>query len=294
MSTYHGYTKRGAFMREIEAQAISDAVAKLCQDSCLFLPEDVERCIKKAEEHEESEAGKEALSLILENARVSREESIPLCQDCGVTVIFIEVGQDAHIVNGSLHDALAEGVSRGYKEGFLRKSMVSDPLFERKNTLDNTPPVTYIDIAPGDRIKITVAPKGGGSENMSALAMLTPSAGVKGVKDFVLHTVEKAGSNPCPPILVGVGIGGTADKAMILAKKAILRKLPSHNDAAAFSELEETLLAEINGLGIGPQGFGGRVTALAVNIETFPCHIASLPVAVNIQCHSARHKEVII
>jgi fumarate hydratase subunit alpha len=281
-------------MRNIEAQIITEEVARLCREACLYLPEDIEQSLKSAETIEESRAGKEALSLIMENAAVSRTEGIPLCQDCGVTVIFLDLGQDVHISGGLLSEALAEGVRMGYSEGFLRKSIVADPLFRRKNTQDNTPPVTYIDIVPGDRVRIVVAPKGGGSENMSALAMLTPSAGVKGVRDFVLETIEGAGSNPCPPIIVGVGIGGTADKAMVLAKKAVFREIPSHHHDDEYRALEESLLAEINDLGIGPQGFGGRVTALAVNIESYPCHIASLPVAVNLQCHSARHKEVII
>ncbi|MDQ7822077.1 MAG: fumarate hydratase [Candidatus Eremiobacteraeota bacterium] len=281
-------------MRELHRDEIARAVASLCEPACLELPPDVEKSLKTALDTEKSPAGKEALELINENIVISREEKIPLCQDCGFAVLFLELGQELHIVGGSLTEALNEGIAKGYTEGYLRKSIVSDPLFGRKNTTDNTPPVVHIDVVPGDRLKIVLAPKGGGSENMSALAMLKPAQGVEGVKAFVRETVERAGSNPCPPIIVGIGIGGTADKAMVLAKKALLRPIgPSHPEEA-YGALEKELLTLVNSLGIGPQGFGGIVTALAVHIETFPCHIASLPVAINLQCHSARHAEVVL
>lgn len=281
-------------MRDIKAQDITEAVSKLCQDACVYLPADVENSLKASLKKEESPAGREALKLLIENVSISREEGIPLCQDCGFAVIFLELGQEVHIIEGNLNEAVTSGVKKGYDQGFLRKSIVDDPVFERKNTGDNTPPVIYTDIVPGDKLRIIMTPKGGGSENMSALAMLKPASGIKGVKDFVIETVLKAGSNPCPPIIVGVGIGGTADKAMVIAKKSLLRAIGSHNPRSEHAQLEKELLDEINKLGIGPQGFGGRVTALAVHVETYPCHIASMPVAVNIQCHSARHKEIIL
>lgn len=281
-------------MREIKTQEITEAVSRLCREAAVFLPGDVKDSLEASLQKEESAAGRETLKLILENMEISRAEGTPLCQDCGFAVLFLELGQDAHVVGGDLYEAVSAGVRKGYEEGYLRKSIVDDPVFERKNTRDNTPPVIYTDIVAGDRLRIMIAPKGGGSENMSALAMLKPAVGVKGVKDFVRETVLRAGSNPCPPIIVGIGIGGTADRAMVNAKRSLLREIGSHNPHPAYTKLENELLDEVNNLGIGPQGFGGRITALAVHIETYPCHMASMPVAVNIQCHSARHKEVIL
>lgn len=255
--------------------------------------EDVLHSLKKSLEHEVSPGGKEILKLLIENAKIAREENIPMCQDTGFTVVFVEIGQDVHIVGGDINKAINEGVRRGYQEGYLRKSIVGDPI-KRVNTGDNTPCVIHTKIVPGEKLKITVAPKGGGSENMSALKMLKPSDGVEGVKRFVIETVETAGPNPCPPLVVGVGIGGTMEKAAILAKEALLRDIGSRNPQQHIAELEKELLQDINKLGIGPQGMGGRVTALAVHIETFAAHIASLPVAVNLNCHAARHKCIVL
>ena len=281
-------------MREIKTYIIIEEVARMCQDANFYLCDDVLVAIKKAKENEVSDAAKEVLSLIQENAKISADENIPLCQDCGATVIFIDLGQDLHIVGGDLYDALAEGVRQGYEDGYLRKSMADKPFSARINTKDNTPPIIHTRIVPGDKLKITVAPKGGGSENMSKLAVLKPAQGRQGVIDFVVKAVEDAGSNPCPPIIVGVGIGGTAERTMELAKRSLLREVGKPNDDPENAELEAELLKRVNALGIGPQGFGGRTTALSVHVETFPSHIASLPVAVNIQCHSARHKEAIL
>lgn len=279
-------------MREIKASQIKEAVKKLCMEANYYLPEDVVFALKKGYEKEESPAGKEIFNQLFENIEIAKKEKIALCQDTGVAVFFIEVGQEVKISEGFLVDAVNEGVKEGYTEGYLRKSMVSDPLFERKNTKDNTPPVIHTSIVPGDKIRIIFAPKGGGSENMSRLCMLKPADGVEGVKDFVIETVKQAGSNACPPVVVGVGIGGDFEMAALLAKKALLREVGKNNPHPQYAKLEKELLSEINRLGIGPQGLGGRVTALSVNIEWFPCHIASLPVAVNLQCHAARHKEV--
>ncbi|MBC7190227.1 fumarate hydratase [Candidatus Aerophobetes bacterium] len=279
-------------MREIKASQIKETVKKLCMEANYYLPEDVIFALKKGYEKEESSAGKEIFNQLFENIEIAKREKIALCQDTGVAVFFIEVGQEVKISEGFLVDAVNEGVREGYTEGYLRKSMVSDPLFERKNTKDNTPAVIHTSIVPGDKIRIIFAPKGGGSENMSRLCMLKPADGVEGVKNFVIKTVKEAGANPCPPVVVGVGIGGDFEMVALLAKKALLRKIGEHNPDPRYARLEDELLSEINRLGIGPQGLGGRVTALSVNIEWFPCHIASLPVAVNLQCHAARHKEV--
>jgi fumarate hydratase subunit alpha len=234
------------------------------------------------------------LDQILENADISREQQMPLCQDCGLTVVFVELGQEVHIVGGELNQAIAEGVRRGYADGYLRKSMVERPFSDRINTRDNSPPVIHTTIVPGGWLKLTVAPKGGGSENMSQLGMLKPADGRQGVIDFVVESVRRAGANPCPPIIVGVGVGGSAEKAMWLAKHSLLRKVGLASPDVEVAELEAEILERVNRIGIGPQGLGGRTTALAVHVETFPCHIASMPVAVNIQCHSARHKEVVL
>lgn len=281
-------------MKEITTDKIIETVAKLCQEANFYLCEDVLASIKKAKENEVSEAAIEVLSLIQENAKIAAEEKIPLCQDCGAAVVFIDLGQDVHIAGGDLYEALAQGVRDGYEEGYLRKSMVDKPFSTRINTKDNTPPIIHTRIVPGDKLKIIVAPKGGGSENMSKLAVLKPAQGRQGVIDFVTNAVEEAGSNPCPPLIVGVGIGGTAERTMELAKRSLLREVGKPNDDPEIEELEAELLKRVNAVGTGPQGFGGRTTALSVHVETFPCHIASLPVAVNIQCHSARHKEAIL
>lgn len=281
-------------MREINVEMITKTVEKLCIESNYYLPQDVKKALEDAMEKEDSLLGKEILSDILKNQDIARTNDVPICQDTGLAVIFLELGQDVRLVGGDLNDAINEGVKRGYVNGYLRKSAVNDPFIVRKNTGDNTPAIIHTKIVPGENIKLIIAPKGGGSENMSALAMLKPSDGIKGIKKFVLDTVEKAGSNPCPPIIVGIGIGGTIDKTTLIAKQSLLRKVGEHNLNPKVAELENELLEEINKLGIGPQGFGGRTTALAVNIETFPAHIASMPVAINIQCHVARHQEAII
>jgi len=281
-------------MREIDAQEVTKTVSQLFQEACHYLPEDVLTSLKQAREAEESAVGRDVLDRILDNAEISAKEKIPLCQDTGTAVVFLELGQDAHIAGGDLCTAINEGVRQGYTEGYLRKSMVRQPYSSRVNTKDNTPAVIHTDIVPGDRLKIAVMPKGGGAENMARLAMLPPARGRQGVIDFVVNAVDEAGSNPCPPVIVGVGIGGTAEKAVLVAKKALLRKVGEPNPDAEVAELEKEILHRVNNLGIGPMGYGGRNTALAVHAEVFPTHIASLPVAVNLQCHGARHKEAIL
>ncbi|MHB1006217.1 MAG: fumarate hydratase [Chloroflexota bacterium] len=281
-------------MREIQSALIAEMVARLCKEANYYLGEDVERALRQGLAREESPLGKEVLAQLLRNAEIAATEEVPVCQDTGVAVMFLELGQDAHVVGGNLWDALVEGVRRGYGEGYLRKSMVTTPIFNRSNTKDNTPPVVHTEIVPGDRLTITVLPKGAGSENMSRLFMLVPADGVEGVKRVVLRAVEEAGPNPCPPIIVGVGIGGTSEKATILAKRALMREVGEPNKDPQIAELESELLERVKALGIGPAGFGGCTTALAVQIETYPCHIASLPVAVNIQCHAARHKSAVL
>ncbi len=279
-------------MREIKSEKITEVVRKLCIEANRHLPDDVKRCILSAREKETWQGASEILDRIVENYEIADNENVPICQDTGAACVFVSIGQDVH-VSGNITDAINEGVRQGYADGYLRKSIVKDPL-DRVNTGDNTPAMIYYDITDGDKIEITVAPKGFGSENMSRVAMLRPSDGVEGVKEFVINTVKEAGPNPCPPIVVGVGIGGTFDKAAYLAKKALLRCADESNADAFYAELEEELLEKINALGIGPQGLGGRTTALAVNIETFPTHIAGLPVAVNINCHVTRHKTEVI
>ena len=278
-------------MREVNVTSITEAVKKLCIDVNYYLGEDVIKRLQAFMEKEESSTGKEVLQKILENAEIARTEQVPLCQDTGFAVFFVKLGQDVRLVGGDFVDAVNEGVRQGYQEGYLRKSIVSDPI-ERKNTGDNTPAIIYTDIVPGDQIKIVIAPKGGGSENMSEVKMMAPAAGVDGVREFVIDRVRRSGANPCPPVIVGVGIGGTFDKCAQIAKKALLRPIGSKHPNPFYADLEDELLQKINKLGIGPQGFGGRITALAVHIEVHPCHIASFPVAVNMQCHVARHKEV--
>lgn len=274
-------------MREIDSSLISEVVARLCIDANYHLPPDMKKQIISSSKEESWETASIILDQIIENFNIADENLQPICQDTGLACVFLSIGQDVHI-KGNLEEAVNEGVRKGYSQGYLRKSVVSDPL-KRVNTGDNTPAMIYYDICPGDKIKITVAPKGFGSENMSQIKMLKPSDGIEGVKDFVIKVVEDAGPNPCPPIVVGVGIGGTFDKAAYLAKKALMRPVDQRNSEAFYAELEEELLEKINALGIGPQGFGGKTTALAVNIEKFPTHIAGLPVAVNINCHVTRH-----
>lgn len=278
-------------MRTIHIDAVTEAVEELCKSSNYYLNEDILKGIKNALDTEESETGRDILSKLIENANIAKEKGVTICQDTGMTVVFAEVGQDVHITGGGLTDAINEGVKRGYEKGYLRKSVVRDPI-ERVNTKDNTPAVIHYNIVEGERIKITVAPKGFGSENMSSLKMLKPAEGLEGVKRFVIDTVDNAGPNPCPPIIVGVGIGGTMEKAALLAKKALLRPIDQRSGIEYVKELETQLLEEINKLGIGPSGLGGRTTALAVNVEVYPTHIAGLPVAVNINCHATRHAEV--
>lgn len=277
-------------MREIHISEIISTVRDLCIESNYYLSSDVKESLCKAKEDETWPLAENVLDQLILNSNIAQKEDMPICQDTGMACVFVEIGQEVHIVGGLLQDAINEGVRRGYDEGFLRKSVVKDPI-HRVNTKDNTPAIIYYDIVPGDKIKITVAPKGFGSENMSRIKMLKPSDGLQGVKDFIIETVKLAGPNPCPPIVIGVGIGGTFDKAAYLAKKALIRPLDKRNDEKFYSDLEKELLDTINKLGIGPQGFGGKTTALGLNIETYPTHIAGLPVAVNINCHATRHKE---
>ncbi len=280
-------------MREVPVSKITEEVARLSIEANYQLGDDVVQALRKALDQEESPVGRSILERIIENAEIAAQGEYPYCQDTGFAVVYVEIGQDVKLTGGDLYDAINEGVRKGYTEGYLRKSIVRDPL-RRVNTGDNTPAVIWTDIVPGDKVKITVAAKGGGSENMSEVRMLKPADGAEGVKDFVVERVERSGGNPCPPIVVGVGIGGTFEKCAWLAKKAAIRKIGERNPDPFYAEMEEELLERINKLGIGPQGLGGRVTALDVHIEAYPCHIASLPVAVNIQCHADRHKTVII
>lgn len=277
-------------MKEINVAEITKTIRQLCIDANYYLSDDIRNQLLKAKEKETWDIAKGVLDKILINADIAKNEKMPMCQDTGMTCVFVDMGQDVHIVGGSLEEAINKGVAAGYEDGFLRKSVVKDPI-DRVNTKDNTPAVIYYNIVPGDKLKITVAPKGFGSENMSQIKMLKPSDGLSGVKEFILKVVKEAGPNPCPPIVVGVGIGGTFDRAANLAKRAAIRPTEEPNSNSFYAELEKELTEEINKLGIGPQGFGGRTTALAVNIETYPTHIAGLPVAVNINCHAARHAE---
>lgn len=281
-------------MREIKASAITQAVAQLCQQANFELGDDVLSALNQAQQREESPLGREVLSQLLQNARIARQERFPLCQDCGTAVVFLELGQEAHITGGDLYTAVAEGVHQGYTQGYLRKCLVRQPFSARINTNDNTPPVIHTEIVPGSQVKIIVMPKGGGAENMSRLAMLKPGDGRQGVIDQAVRTVDEAGGNPCPPLIVGLGIGATAEQAMLLAKKTLLRSVAKPNPDPEIAELEQETLGRINALGIGPMGFGGRITALAVHAEVMPTHITSLPVAINLQCHNARHKQAIL
>ena len=280
-------------MKTINVNEIIKTVKELSIEANYYLPNDVKEAIEKAEKNEKWPIANNILNKILENSQIAATEKMPICQDTGMACVFIDIGQDVHITGGSLEEAINEGVRQGYAEGFLRKSVVKDPL-HRVNTNDNTPALIYYNMVPGDKVKITVAPKGFGSENMSRIAMLKPSDGLEGVKNFVLETVRMSGPNPCPPIVIGIGIGGSFDKAAYLAKKALIRPVNENNTDEFYGNLEKELLEEVNKIGIGPQGFGGKTTALALNIETYPTHIAGLPVAVNINCHATRHKERVL
>ena len=280
-------------MKTINVNEIIKTVKELSIEANYYLPNDVKEAIEKAEKNEKWPIANNILNKILENSQIAATEKMPICQDTGMACVFVDIGQDVHITGGSLEEAINEGVRQGYAEGFLRKSVVKDPL-HRVNTNDNTPALIYYNMVPGDKVKITEAPKGFGSENMSRIAMLKPSDGLEGVKNFVLETVRMAGPNPCPPIVIGIGIGGSFDKAAYLAKKALIRPVNENNTDEFYGNLEKELLEEVNKIGIGPQGFGGKTTALALNIETYPTHIAGLPVAVNINCHATRHKERVL
>lgn len=280
-------------MREIHINKIRDSIENLCIEANYNISEDIKNSLINFKEIEDGVLAKDILEKIIINSEISKKEKMPICQDTGMACVFIEIGQDVHITGGNLESAINEGIRRGYEKGYLRKSVVKDPI-NRINTKDNTPAIINYNIVDGDKIKITIAPKGFGSENMSQIKMLKPSDGLEGVKKFILNVVKEAGPNPCPPMVIGVGIGGTFEKAAYLSKKALLRPINIRNHEEFYSDLEEELLEEINKLGIGPQGFGGKTTALGVNIETYPTHIAGLPVAVNISCHVTRHKEAII
>jgi fumarate hydratase subunit alpha len=279
-------------MREVPYEKIVDAVARLCADANYYIGNDMIEAFKRGLETEDSETGKDILNQLLKNAEIAKSEKVPLCQDCGFAVVFLELGNDVR-VKGSIIDAINDGVRKGYTDGYLRKSILSDPI-KGKNTGDNTPAIVHTTLVPGDKIRITVAPKGGGSENMSEVKMMKPADGIEGVKAFVIDRVQRSSSNPCPPIIVGVGIGGTFEYVAYLAKKALLRDIGERNPDPFYADVERELLEKINNLGIGPMGLGGRITALDVFIETHPRHIASFPVAVNINCHVARHKTTII
>jgi len=281
-------------MREIKANQIKDKVKELFLKANFYINPDLTQRLEKALEEENSPIGKHVLQMIIENNKIASREEVPICQDTGLAVVFVDVGQEVHLVGGDFTEAINQGVQEAYQEGYLRKSVVDDPVFERKNTKTNTPAIIYTDIVSGDKIKFLVMPKGFGSENMSAIAMLKPTDGPEGIIKFIVETVKKAGPNPCPPTIIGVGIGGTADKAMVIAKKAIARKIGSHNKNAKYEAMEKEALKRINNLGIGPAGLGGNITCLAVHIDYLPTHIAGLPVAVNICCHAARHAEGIL
>ena len=276
-------------MREITAESIKKQAVSLCLTAAFDLPQDVRQALAAAVEAEPSPLGRSLLDQIIENYGIAADNRVPICQDTGVAVFFVDIGQDVRIVGGSLQEALAEATATAWKEGYLRMSIVQDPMFTRKNTGTNGPPIVHVSLVPGNKLKITIAPKGGGSENMSRLAMLKPTAGPSAVADFIYETVTLAGGNPCPPIIVGVGVGGNFETAPILAKRALLRPVGQPNPGAEYAEFEKMMLERINASGIGPQGLGGRTTALAVHVEHCPCHMASLPVAVNLNCHAARH-----
>ena len=280
-------------MREIKASTITDVIERLCMEANQVLPQDIKDAISTCRSQEDGDIACGILDNIIENYQIAENEQVPICQDTGMACVFLEIGQDVHITDGDLTEAVNEGVRRGYTKGYLRKSVVKDPV-RRGNTGDNTPAMLYTEIVPGEQIKVTVGPKGFGSENMSAIRMFKPSAGIQGIKDFIIETVEIAGPNPCPPMVVGVGIGGTFDKAALLAKKALMRPVDTSNPDPYYADLEKEMLQKINELGIGPQGFGGRTTAIGLNIETMPTHIAGMPCAINISCHVTRHKTEVI
>ena len=280
-------------MREINVGQLTDTIEKLCIEANVHLPEDVKERIRACRAEESWDLAGGVLDNIIENFEIADADEVPVCQDTGMACVFLKIGQDVHLTGGSLSEAVDEGVRRGYEKGFLRKSVVRDPV-RRGNTGDNTPAMLYTEIVPGDTVEVTVAPKGFGSENMSAIRMFKPSAGIEGIKDFILETVKNAGPNPCPPMVVGVGIGGTFEKAALIAKKALMRPFGEHHPDPFYRELEEEMLEKVNALGIGPQGFGGRTTALALHIETMPTHIAGMPCAININCHVTRHKTAVI
>ena len=277
----------------MQASVITDTIERLCIEANQVLPDDIKKSIQAGRANEDGQSACGILDNIIENYQSAENEQVPICQDTGMACVFLEIGQDVHIAGGDLTEAVNEGVRRGYTNGYLRKSVVKDPV-RRGNTGDNTPAMLYTEIVPGENIKITVGPKGFGSENMSAIRMFKPSAGIEGIKDFILETVETAGPNPCPPMVVGVGIGGTFDKAALLAKKALMRPVDSENEDPYYADLEKEMLEKINQLGIGPQGFGGKTTAIGLNIETMPTHIAGMPCAINISCHVTRHKTEVI
>ncbi len=279
-------------MREVDVKEITAQVKRLCMEANYDLGEDVLKAFNDYSAAEESPAGREILEQLIENARIAAEERTPICQDTGLAVFFIELGQEVHLIGGDFDQAIHEGVRQGYQEGYLRKSSCHP--FTRKNLGDNTPAIIHLELVPGDKIHIKFAPKGGGSENMSRVIMLTPAVGRQGIIDYIIELIKEVGPNPCPPTVVGVGIGGTFERAAYLAKKTLLRPIGSKNPDPDLAQMEEEVLEKINKLGIGPQGLGGRTTSLAVHIDLVPCHIASLPLAVNIQCHAARHKEVTI
>jgi len=280
-------------MREINSEEVARAVESLCISSNCHLSKDVREALRENLEKEESPLGKEVLEEILENGRMAQEEKLPICQDTGFAIVFVEMGQEVRITGGDFYEAINSGVINGYRNGYLRNSVVGDPL-RRKNTGDNSPSWVHVDIVPGNRLKISIMPKGAGSENMSTVKMLSPAEGVQGVKKFVLDWVKETGANACPPLIVGVGIGGTFEGVAMLAKKALLRSIGSRNPEPFYAEMEDELLKRINNLGLGPQGLGGSTTALAVHIETYPCHIASLPLAINLQCHAVRHATIVL
>ena len=280
-------------MRTIHVNDVTSNIREMCIEANHYLTPDMDAALKNAVETEKSGLGKQILNQLQDNLKIAGEDMIPICQDTGMAVVFMEIGQDVHLTGGDLAEAIDEGVRRGYDKGYLRKSVVKDPV-RRGNTGDNTPAMLYTEIVPGDKIKVTVGPKGFGSENMSMIRMFKPSAGLQGIKDFILEVVETAGPNPCPPMVVGVGIGGTFDKCALLAKKALMRPLDSENPDPFYADLEKEMLEKINKLGIGPQGFGGKTTAIGLNIETLPTHIAGMPCAVNINCHVTRHKKEVI
>lgn len=281
-------------MKEISVDKITEEISRLCIEAACDLPADVEKIIQEATAKEESEFGKYAMEKICKNIKIARDTTVPMCQDTGMVIVFAELGQDVHIVGGDFEDAINAGIAKGYTDGYLRKSTVIDPVLNRKNAGDNTPGIIYTKLVPGDTLTLTVMPKGAGSENMSQLKMLKPAQGLEGVKQFVVESVVNAGGNPCPPTIVGVGIGGNADKAMQLSKQALRREAGAPNPNPEYAKLEQELLETINKSGVGPQGFGGLVTALAVHIEVYPTHIATMPVGVTLNCHAARHKQVVL